>query len=48
MNNLAANDGENGFDAFDLFLWHGKIIVGERDEIRQLTGDNRAFFSALA
>ena len=47
VNNLAADDGKNGFDAFDLFLRHGKIIIGERDQVCQLTGGNCAFLSAL-
>jgi hypothetical protein len=47
VNNLAADDGKDRFDAFDLFLWHGKIIIGERNQVRQLTGGNPALLSAL-
>src|SRR5438270_12333304 len=47
MNNLSAHDSENGFNRFDLFLRHGEIVVGERGEIRQLAGSNRAFLSVL-
>ena len=47
MNNVAANNREHGFDAFDLFFRHGEIIVRERDEVRQLAGSNRPFLPVL-
>ena len=33
VNNLSTKDSEHGCDAFDLFLRHGKIIVGEGNYI---------------
>src|SRR5258706_11146820 len=48
MNNLSAHDGENRFDGFDVLLRDGEIVVGESNEIGQLTGSNRSFLSVLA
>ena len=41
VNNLATGDRENRFDALDFFLGYRKIIVGERNEVRQLARRNR-------
>src|SRR5215468_5938147 len=48
MNNLSTDDREYRFDGLDVFLRDGKIIVGERNEISQLTRNKRAFLSAFA
>src|SRR5262245_4952999 len=48
MNNPAVHDGENGLDAFNLVFRHRKVIVRERDKIRQLAGGNCSFLPALA
>src|SRR5437773_2596731 len=37
VNNLSADDRENGFDALDLLVGHGKIVISQRNEICQLT-----------
>src|SRR5947208_12325091 len=47
VNDLSADDSENGFDALDAFLWNGKIIVAQRNEICQLAGSNRSLVTAF-
>ena len=48
MNNLSADDGEHRFDGFYIPLRDGKIVVGEGNEIRQLSDRYRPLLSALA
>ena len=47
VNKFSVNNCEHGFDAFDFFFRHGKVIVRECDEVRQLTRSNCALLSAL-
>jgi hypothetical protein len=47
VNNLPANNRKYGLNAFDAFLRDGKIVVGERNQIGQLSNRNRALLSAL-
>src|SRR5262245_47350962 len=47
MNDPAPNNGKHGFDALDFLLGNGEVIVGERDEVSQLTDGDCAFLSVF-
>src|SRR3989454_7649593 len=48
VNDLTGNDGQDGFDALDVFLRYGEVIVRERDEIRQLAGSDCALLAGFS
>src|SRR6266404_1396884 len=48
MDNLPCNDGEDRFNAFDLFRRRGNVVIRERDQIGQLARGDRPFLPALA
>ena len=48
VNHFAADDRENGFDTLDAFLGNGKVVVGQRDQVRQLARSDSTFLAALA
>src|SRR6478736_9003676 len=48
VNDLATDDGEHGFDAFDALVRQSEVIVGERGQVGELTDGDHAFLATLA
>src|SRR5712675_2014774 len=47
MDDFSAHDGENGFDAFDVLVRNGEIVICEHGEVSELAWSKDAFFAEL-
>src|SRR5438552_18669991 len=48
VNDFSTHDREDGLDTFDFLVGDGEVIVRKRNEVGQLTGNNRTLRLALA
>lgn len=47
VDNFAADDREHRLDAFDFFFWHGEVVIGERNQVGELTNGDGALPATL-
>ena len=47
MDDFSAHDGEHGFDAFDVLVGNGEVVIRKDGEVSELAWSKGAFFAAL-
>src|SRR5260221_4814306 len=48
MDDFSAHDGEHGFDAFDVLVRNGEVVIRKDGEVSELAWSKDVFFAALA
>ena len=47
MDDFSAHDGEHGFDAFDVLVRNGEVVIRKDGEVSELAWSKGAFFAEL-